>query len=222
MREQDIFKGIKACIFDLDGTLVDSMKVWAKVDRQFFLSKGMTIPEDYQKAIAHMTLKENARYTVERFGFSETPEELIAIWMGFAKAEYAFNIKAKSHAKELLSLLKQKGYRIALATSNSSDLYLPCLENNGLLPYFDFLQNAEALNTNKKEPKIYLALSEKMGAEAKETLVFEDILTAIKTAHNAGFRTVCVKDESSRKDLPIIETLADLVIEDFQSLVDVV
>ena len=77
MREQDIFKGIKACIFDLDGTLVDSMKVWAKVDRQFFLSKGMTIPEDYQKAIAHMTLMENARYTVERFGFSETPDQYL-------------------------------------------------------------------------------------------------------------------------------------------------
>lgn len=220
MSKNNDFRKAKACIFDLDGTLMDSMGVWYQVDKQFFLSKGMKIPEDYQKAIAHMAFRNIARYTIDRFGFSETPDELIAIWMGIAQSEYAFNIQPKKNAKKLLSTLKEHGFSIALATSNQEKLYLPCLKNNALLGYFDILENVDNLQTSKSEPKIYLSLAERMHALPEETIVFEDILTAIKTAKKASFLTISMRDESSRKDWPEIDRIADAVIADFQEAID--
>ncbi len=222
MSIKEKLKKAKACIFDLDGTLMDSMGVWYRVDQQFFLSKGMVLPEDYQKSIAHMSFYDIARYTIDRFHLTETPEELMDIWMGIAQSEYAFNIKAKPNAKLLLSKLKENGFRLGLATSNQEKLYVPCLKNNGLYDYFDILENVDSLKTNKSEPKIYLHLAEELDFKPEETIVFEDILIGTKTAHDAGFLTVSVRDEASRNDWPEIDRIADMVIDDFKQVIDVI
>lgn len=220
MSKNETFSKARACIFDLDGTLVDSMDVWHRVDKQFFQSKGMPVPEDYQKAIAHMAFAEIADYTIQRFCLSETPDQLIQIWMGIAKSEYAFNIRTKPHAKAFLSLLKQAGFKVALATSNQEALYMPCLRNNGILDYFDILENVDRLKTSKKEPTIYLSLSERMGVRPSETIVFEDILAATETAHKAGFLTISMRDQASKKDWDAIRGIADGVISDFDEAID--
>lgn len=213
-------QGLKACIFDLDGTLVDSMGVWKHVDQQFFLSKGMEIPEDYQREISHMAFRQIAQYTVDRFQFKETPEELMDIWMGIARTEYAFHIKAKKNAKTLLSYLKERDVRIALATSNQESLYRPCLENNGLLPYFDLLEDANRLKTSKEEPTLYLDVARRLDVLPEQCLVFEDILVALKTAKKASFQTIAVQDDASQKDAEEIGRNALLVIDDFQQAID--
>ncbi len=220
MTKTEKLKKAKACIFDLDGTLMDSMSVWHRVDQQFFLSKGMTIPEDYQKTIAHMSFYDIARHTIERFGFPETPEQLIDIWMGIAQSEYAFNIKPKRNARFLLSKLKENGYRIGLATSNQEKLYVPCLKNNGLYDFFDILVNVDSLKTSKSEPTIYFHIAKALDSTPEETIVFEDILTATRTAHDAGFPVISVRDNASRKDWPEIDAIADMVIDDFKDVVD--
>lgn len=221
MTNLERFKKVKACIFDLDGTLMDSMDVWANVDRQFFLSRGMQVPDDYQKAIAHMSFKDIARYTIDRFHLQESVDDLIGLWMGIAKSEYAFHVKAKRNAVAFVKKLKEKGFSIALATSNQPALYIPCLTHNGLFEYFDILRNVDAVNGSKKEPTLYLSLCADMGTKPEETAVFEDILTAIRTAHDSQFVTVAVKDRTSERDYPEIERLADLVIDDFQQAINV-
>lgn len=215
MHENPFPDGLKACIFDLDGTLVDSMEVWHHVDQQFFLSKGMEIPEDYQKAISHMAFRQIAEYTIERFRFPETPDSLIAIWMGIAKAEYAFHIKAKKNAATLLSYLKTRNVKIALATSNQESLYRPCLENNHLLEYFDFLEDTNRLKTSKSDPRIYLEVAKRFDAKPSQCLVFEDILVAIETARKASFPVIAVKDDASRKDWETIQKHSLMMVSDF-------
>ena len=218
MHENPFPEGLKACIFDLDGTLVDSMKVWQNVDQQFFLSKGILLPDDYQKAISHMSFRQIAQYTIERFHLTETPEDVIEIWMGIAKAEYAFHIKAKKNARLLLSYLKSKGIKTALATSNQESLYLPCLENNKLLEFFDCLEDTNRLKTSKSEPTIYLELSKRFGSKPSQCLVFEDILVAIQAAHKASFPVIGVKDDSSRKDWGKIKKETLRFVSDFEEV----
>lgn len=220
MKLASLLDGVKACIFDMDGTLVDSLGIWSDIDSRFFHERGMEVPADYDKVISHMSYKEMAIYTKETYQIKESVEEIMDMWLEWSKEAYLYTIPAKPGAKEFLSLLKSKGIPLSLATTNKEELYLPCLERNGLDGYFDYIENVNHLRTKKSEPKIYLTLSEYMHSEPEETLVFEDILMAVNTAKKAAFRVAAVYDERNEKDLPEIKRNADFFIDDYPSLMN--
>ena len=117
-------KQYKGAIFDLDGTLLDSMRVWDDIDVAFLKKRGLEVPPDYQEAITPLGFLEAARYTIRRFGFPETPEELIQEWHQMAVDAYTYEVELKDGAAEYLRYLKEKGIRMAVATSSSPELYL--------------------------------------------------------------------------------------------------
>ena len=94
----------------------------------------------------------------------------------------------------------------------------PCLKNNGIDQYFDYCLNVNEIKSNKSEPLIYLKLAEKMNSTPNETLVFEDILMGINTAHNAGFKTVAIYDEASKNQQESLKRIADYYIGDFNDI----
>lgn len=215
MKAQQIFDGIKGVIFDLDGTLLDSLGIWEKVDQEFFLSRGIPYPDDYHKAIAHKSLFEVARYTRDRFSLKESPEEICALWLDSVGEAYAHTIPLKPYVEDLLKKIGEKKIPIALATSTSSALYEPCLANRRIDRYFTTFLNCNDLKTSKAEPTIYLEAAKRIGSRPEDTLVFEDILMGITSAHSAGFRTVSVYDKASDQDWESIQKIADLSIRDF-------
>ena len=105
-------KKIKGVIFDLDGTLLDSMRVWDDIDVAFLKKRGLEVPPDYQEAITPLGFLEAARYTIRRFGFPETPEELIQEWHQMAVDAYTYEVELKDGAAEYLRYLKEKGIRL--------------------------------------------------------------------------------------------------------------
>lgn len=218
MLKNELFQDIEACIFDLDGTLVDSMGLWGRIDDHFFSSRNIEIPDDYVKDISHMGFLEMAKYTKDRFLLEESPEEIGEIWTNMAISEYAHNIKAKPHAREFLKSLKEKGMKVSLATSSKAILYEPCLRNNDLWQYFDYALNVNDINSTKSDPLIYQMLARKMGTAPEHTLVFEDILTAINTAKQSGFRVVGVDDKFSSKDKDAIIRSCDYYLYDYIEL----
>lgn len=220
MDKSNLFNDIKGVIFDLDGTLISSMTVWHDIDIQFFKDRGIPYPSDYQKAISHKSLIDMAIYTKERFNLKDKPEDICNIWLRMAEDAYAHKIKLKPHVKEVLEFVKEKGLKIGLATTTSSKLYLPCLENNGIKQFFSVMLNANDLKTDKSKPDIYLEVAKRLGTKPSETIVFEDIIVGITTAHNAGFRTVGVYDKTSEKDSAEIKSIADMYILDFSELLD--
>lgn len=215
-----MLKGIKACIFDMDGTLIDSLDIWSEIDIHFFERRGMKKPDDYEQKIGHMNFMEMAVMTHNDYNIKESPEEIAKEWMDESITAYEKTIPAKPGAKEFLQYLKDQGIRLSLATTNRKALYEPCFKRLGMFQYFDYCLNVNDLNSTKAEPKIYLALAEKMGVKPEEVIVFEDILMALNTAKRAGFKTCAVYDHHSYKDETEIIKTADYYIQDYpESLV---
>lgn len=184
---------IKGAIFDLDGTLFDSLWVWGEIDKRFLSGRGIDVPPDYAAAVSTMNFFRCAEYTIERFGLSETPDALVAEWLDMAKDVYAHEIGLKKGAAELLARLDKRGVKLAVATSSNRDLYLPALKNNGIFGLFDFI--ADTSDTRGKDfPDVYLKAAKGLGLAPGECLVFEDLPAALVSAKKGGFTTVGVSD----------------------------
>lgn len=215
MKLQEMLSGIKACIFDMDGTLVDSLGMWSDIDRRFFARYGMETPADYEKKINHMSFLEMAQFTKEEYQLPDSVETIMELWTEWSKEEYESEIQAKPGAQELLQFLKEQGIPLSLATTNRKELYEPCLRRNHLYSYFDHIMNVNEINSAKSEPKIYQLLAAKMNVKPEETLVFEDILIAVNTAHQASFKVAAVYDKRNERDQQKIKTLSDFYFKSF-------
>ena len=113
---------IKAVIFDLDGTLIDSMGIWAKIDEEYLGLFGHAVPENLQEEITHLTLTETANYFKEKFDIKDNVENIISTWHSMALHHYSTSIQLKDNVIPFLNKLKNNGIKIALATSNSTQL----------------------------------------------------------------------------------------------------
>lgn len=206
---------VKGVIFDLDGTLLDSMWVWREVDTRFVKNHGLPVEEDYLEALKSMNFTECAEYTRKRYSLPLTDAEMMAEWDSLAKKAYAEDVELKAGAKEYLSFLKENGIKCSVATSCYLSLCMPTLKRHGIDCYFHSMITRDDGPKSKEHPDIYLRAADSMGLKPEECVVFEDILTAIRTARNASFMTVAVADDASLPEKNEIEALCELYIDDF-------
>ena len=190
-------KKYQGAIFDLDGTLLDSMGVWKEVDAAFLKKRGWEVPPDYQEAITPMGFQKAAEYTIERFGFPETPEELIAEWYDLALTAYTENVQLKDGAKEYLESLKKRGIPMAVATSSDPRLFQPALKRNGIDSFFQAFVTVRDVARGKGFPDIYERAAHLISCRPEECVVFEDILAGLHGARMGGFASVAVFDVHS-------------------------
>ena len=211
-------KKIKGVIFDLDGTLFDSCGLWHEVDANFFKRRGLELPSDYAKNIAHLGLKKASSYTKNRFNLSETEEEIIKEWNDAAIEMYTNHVNLKPYAKEYLEYLRCNNIKLAIATANSSEYYMPCLIRNKIEHYFDTIWDVSKFNGSKESPEIYIKAAQELGINIEECAVFEDNPTALKTAKNAGFVVVAVDDISERDCIEEKKANSHMFINSFAEL----
>lgn len=212
-------KNINAAIFDFDGTLVDSMYVWAKVDESFLTQRGISVTEEYTDKMRSMFFETAAAYTKETYELSESVEEIMQIWLDMAHYEYANCVKLKPYAAEYIKKLKDSGIKIGMATSNNPYLLKPCLDNNGLSGVFDCICYTSEVGVNKSNPDVYLYTAEKLGVKPNECVVFEDIIEGLKSAGSVGMKTIAVYDPSNEIYLQDIKNAADVFIESYHELI---
>ena len=205
----------KGAIFDLDGTLIDSMGIWRQIDEDFLGKRGFEVPSDYLDAITSKGFEAAADYTIERFGFSETREEILREWYDMAIYAYSNTVPLKKGAKEYLEMLKQQNIKMAVATASDRQLVIPALTNNGILNMFDNITTIQEVTRGKGFPDVYDKAATKMGVNPKECIVFEDILAGINGARMGGYRAVAIYDEHSVDSVDEIKELADVYIMDF-------
>ena len=211
---------IKAVIFDMDGTLIDSTGLWHEIDHKFFSKRGMELPKDYAQKIVHLGLTKAAELTKELYGIQESPEEIILEWRQMAIDMYQNDVQLKDGAIELFELFKKNGLTLSIATANDEELYMPCINRLGIGKYFDFIADVNSSKEGKNSAKIYLDLAKEMASEPENTLVLEDMPTCVKTVYGSGFITVAVADKASEKFDEDKKKNSHLFINNFQELID--
>ncbi|WP_242953656.1 HAD family hydrolase [Clostridium merdae] len=211
-------KQIQGAVFDLDGTLLDSMGVWKEIDQGSLGRRGIPVPEDYAQAVALLGFWQSAEYTIRRFGLSETPKQLTEEWNEMALDAYRFRVELKPGAKEYLSHLRERGIKLAVATSSYRELFLPTLERHGISNYFDAIVTVSEVSRGKGFPDIYEEAARRIQCLPQECAVFEDLPDAVRGAKEGGFYTVGVFDPYSAEEEPRLREHADRFIHDFHEL----
>ena len=202
-----------AALFDMDGTILDSMGVWADVDRHFFESRGMEVPEDYAHSISGLSFRQTAVYTKERFNLPESVDEILDEWNRMCEDEYVNRVLLKKNAAEYLMKLKGMGVKLAVATALPERLFRPALERNGVYHLFDAYASTDEAGERKSTGRVYLLAAERLGVNSKDCCVFEDILDGIHGAKRAGMKAVLVKDDASIKTRKESLEIADAYLE---------
>ena len=209
---------VQAIIFDLDGTLIDSNRVWEDIDKVFFGKRNIVIPHDFGDRIAHIGLHKAAIYVKETFNLPDTIESILKEWDDSARDMYENTIQLKPGAKEFLEKIKKEGVKTAIATVNSPALYVPCLKRLGVLDYFDYLMDVNEAKVGKGDNKMFSLLSSKFGIQPGNTIVIEDIPTPLKTAFDNGYITIGIDDPSSIKMREEKLKYSNIYINDFRDL----
>ena len=166
-----MWKTKEAVIFDLDGTIVDSMWVWPQVDIEFLGQHGYELPDDLQRELDGKSFYECAVYIRNRFHLQETEEELMDIWNEMALEMYSTQVKVKPGVEAFLKKIKAAGIKTGIASSNSHVLVEAALNGNGILKYFDSIHTANEVGKGKPAPDIYLLVAEDLGVKPENCLV---------------------------------------------------
>jgi len=206
---------MKAYIFDLDGTLLDSMGVWLDIDIEFLKRRELAVPDDYSERISAMGFAEVAAYTIERFGLPDTVDGLLREWSGMAAHAYGNTVRMKPRAREYLLALRERGAKLAVATSAIPELCELALRNHGIHDWFNVICNSSEVGCGKSRPDVFLLAARKLGVDPRDCVVFEDILDAVKSAKSVGMIVCGVYDKASDGDWETIKGLADYALLDF-------
>lgn len=213
-----MFENIKAVIFDMDGTLIDSMGVWGEVDRDFLLKRQIPVPDDVQTLIEGMSFSETAAHFKERFNLSESVEEIMDEWIQMTREYYGERIPLKPGAGKLVQYLAEKGYKIGLGTSGQRQLVNLALKRHGLAQYFDSIRTSCEVGRGKPYPDVFLKVAEDLGVRPEQCLVFEDTLAGVMAGKRAGMCVIAVHDPHSAPALDEILKTADGYIMDFEEI----
>ncbi|MGN0993730.1 MAG: HAD family hydrolase [Butyricicoccus sp.] len=206
----------KFAIFDMDGTLIDSMGYWQRLGIEYLTGKGVTGDlTDVLERIKPMTMTESAALFSAEFGLAGTPAELAAEMNGIMETHYRADILLKPGVAAYLAALRADGVRLCVASATAPDLVAACLERLGVLDHFEFLLSCEEVGAGKDKPDVYLAAADRLGAQPGEAAVYEDALYAARTAKEAGFYTVGVYDPSGEAHWGEMTALADETITDW-------
>lgn len=214
----EMLRDIEAVIFDMDGSLVDSMWMWRAIDIEYLGRYKIPLPENLQSEIEGMSFRETACYFKEHFAIPDSLEEIMAEWNRMAWNKYMYEVPLKKGIPAFLRHCREKGIRLGIATSNSRELVENVAAVHNLREYFTCIMTGSEVLRGKPNPDIYLAVAHGLGVPAGRCLVFEDIVAGILAGKNAGMRVCAVEDEYSADSRDRKRELADYYIDDYVGL----
>ena len=209
---------ITGVIFDLDGTILNSMSIWDKAGELYLGSLGIRAEPDLSKIMYSMSMKEGAEYLKNRYQLDLTSDDIINGINNTIEHFYRFQVTLKDGVLQFLEELRKAGITITLATSSDRRIIEAALKRLKVLNYFDRIFTCTEIGESKEKPAIYLKAAEYMKTDIQSTWVFEDALYAIRTAKNAGFKTAGIFDPSSITDQVMIKRYSDIYIKNLTNI----
>ena len=215
---KDLMNGKKAVLFDLDGTLVDSMWMWKQIDIEFLARFGYECPEDLQKSIEGMGFSETAVYFKERFHLPWSFDEIKACWTQMSIDKYRYEVPMKAGALEFLKYCKAQNIPTAIATSNGREMVDAVISSQQFGEYIQEIVTACEVKAGKPEPDIYLEAAKRLNVRPEDCIVFEDVPAGILAGKRAGMTVIAVEDDFSKLMKDEKCALADGFINDYFDL----
>jgi len=210
----------KGAIFDLDGTLFDSMPAWENIGADYLRRYGKTPPYDLNEILLSLSFTQSAQYFIDEFGIALTMPEIVAEINTMVEDKYRYDILLKPYALEILEKLKSLNMKMCVATAMDYQLACIALKRTGIFDYFEFVLTCGIINCDKDSPEFFLTAADRLTYSPNEIMVFEDALHAIKSAKEAGFKVIGVYDMASDADTQEICKYSDLYITSFKEMED--
>lgn len=231
-----MFDGKKVIIFDMDGTLIDSIGIWNQVDSILIQRLShITVPPDMlqlkrDEKLSEFRSVENpylsyCDFLAKTYQFPLSPEETLTLRNEIADEFLIHHIDYKPHAEVLLHRLKEHGYTLVIATTTRiKNMNVYRFQNQNILQkapideYFSLVYTSEDVQMIKPDPEVHRKILKTLGVKPAECLIFEDSLVGIEAANNAGIESVAIYDKYSEKDLDLIRQKATYFIKDYEEL----
>lgn len=207
---------IKAAIFDLDGTLLDSMGMWQNFYYEYIAKNDLDMPEKIGEEFRTMSLDRAAHYIKEKTNLPKTEKQIYDETVAMIEEKYAITLQLKNGAYAFVEKLCKSGAKICIATASMRYLVEKVLKRTGLDQFISAIFTCAEVGAPKTEPKIFNQAVDFLGTKPEETWVFEDSLLAVKTAKSIGCKVAAVYDDSNTDSTEILKSLADVYIESFE------
>ena len=208
----------KIHIFDLDGTLIDSMPYWSKSILSLLDKIGFNYPPDIIKILTPIGITEGAKY-LNSIGLNVDAETIKAATEKSMLRFYRDTILLKPHVKSYLEKLKNENGRLFILTASEKSFFIDGLKRNGVYDLFEEIFSCSDFSLSKSKPDIYFAAAKEIGADIKDIVFYDDNLGSISGAKAAGLTTIGVYDKSSEEDTDKIKAIADGYIRSFSQLI---
>ncbi len=218
MTELNSLKNIKGAIFDLDGTILDSMHIWSEIGLLFLKNKGVVPPPGVENEFVKMSMVQAAEYYIKNIDSTATVMDIVNEVNALVQGFYFNEVIKKDGIKEFLDFLKNKNVKMCIATATDKHLVEKALERNEIREYFSEIFTCSSVGAGKDTPVIYDVALEYLGTPKENTFIFEDALYAIETATKAGYNVVGINDISEKADPEDVKKLCDYYINDYSEI----
>jgi len=209
---------MKAAIFDMDGTLLDSMGEWRKLNGSFVREQGIELTPEHEKDLLSMSGMMVVGYVKEQFGIETKFSTLLERSSRLMEPVYVAGVPLKPGAAAYLERLRARGVKCVIATATPARLALIALNKTGLVRDLDYIFSTDMVGGSKAEPEFYDRLCTLIGEKKEDCVMFEDALYAMKGARAAGLGVVGITDMTNERDRAAIEQVCDVVIDSYDEL----
>ena len=211
---------LKHAIFDLDGTLLDSMPVWDSLAGRYLAKNGRQAKPGLRAILSTLAMRGSAEFLIQEYDLDKDADTVMAEMNEMGMIDYRDNVPAKQDAIAYLEALRAKGVKMCVATATDRPLVESALKRLDMEKYFTRVFTCTEVGAGKRQPDIFYVAMEHLGGTKEDTVIFEDSLHAISTAHKYGFRVAAVPDASSAKDEAEIKALAEVWYDTYAQAID--